>query len=56
MIPYKSCSTVHTVCIHINIDRTTVIGKQIDAYLQQKVELPDPAVHLLFAANRWELV
>lgn len=37
-------------------DRSTVIGKQIDAYLQQQVEIPDPAVHLLFAANRWELV
>ena len=41
---------------HRSLDRSTVIGKQIDDYLQQKVELPDPAVHLLFAANRWELV
>lgn len=36
-------------------DRTTTIGQQIDAYLCRKVELPDKTVHLLFAANRWEL-
>lgn len=35
-------------------DRTTVIGKMIDAYLQMKADMDDHAVHLLFAANRWE--
>lgn len=35
-------------------DRTTTIGKMIDAYLQLSCELDDRAVHLLFAANRWE--
>jgi dTMP kinase len=27
----------------------------LDSYLQQKSELDDRAVHLLFSANRWEL-
>lgn len=38
----------------LNPDRTTAIGKMIDAYLQSKAELDDRAIHLLFAANRWE--
>ncbi|KAJ2777602.1 Thymidylate kinase [Coemansia javaensis] len=35
-------------------DRTTAIGAMIDAYLRQKTQLSDQAVHLLFSANRWE--
>ncbi|WVQ71242.1 thymidylate kinase [Cryptococcus sp. DSM 104548] len=35
-------------------DRTTQIGKMIDAYLQSKAEMDDHAIHLLFSANRWE--
>ncbi|CAO3616026.1 unnamed protein product [Mucor hiemalis] len=35
-------------------DRTTQTGKIIDSYLQQKSELDDHAIHLLFSANRWE--
>jgi len=35
-------------------DRTTAIGAMLDAYLRQSTELDDRAVHLLFAANRWE--
>ncbi|RSH87192.1 Thymidylate kinase [Saitozyma podzolica] len=35
-------------------DRTTAIGKMIDAYLQSQAELDDRAIHLLFSANRWE--
>jgi len=35
-------------------DRTTTVGRLIDAYLQSSVELDDGAVHLLFSANRWE--
>ncbi|KAI8988305.1 thymidylate kinase-domain-containing protein [Mycotypha africana] len=35
-------------------DRTTQTGKMIDNYLQQKSELDDHAIHLLFSANRWE--
>ena len=36
-------------------DRTTTIGKMIDAYLQNACELDDRSVHLLFSANRWEV-
>eukprot|EP00750_Incisomonas_marina_P012491 INCI16902.1.p1 GENE.INCI16902.1~~INCI16902.1.p1 ORF type:complete len:222 (+),score=37.24 INCI16902.1:68-733(+) len=35
-------------------DRTTEIGKMIDAYLRCATHLDDRAVHLLFSANRWE--
>ncbi|KAI8353658.1 thymidylate kinase-like protein [Choanephora cucurbitarum] len=35
-------------------DRTTQTGKMIDSYLQQKSELDDHAIHLLFSSNRWE--
>lgn len=28
----------------------------INAYLENKSDLEDHAVHLLFSANRWELV
>lgn len=38
----------------LNIDRTTQTGKMIDSYLQQKSDLDDHAIHLLFSANRWE--
>lgn len=40
----------------LSLDRTTAIGKMIDAYLQNAEELDDNAVHLLFSANRWETV
>jgi len=36
-------------------DRTTPIGKMIDAYLRSESDLDDHAIHLLFSANRWEL-
>ena len=35
-------------------DRTTDVGYTLDAYLGSKTELDDAAIHLLFAANRWE--
>lgn len=35
--------------------RDTAIGRIIDDYLKQTRELDDHAIHLLFAANRWEL-
>ena len=35
-------------------DRTTSIGATINAYLTNAAELDDRAIHLLFAANRWE--
>lgn len=37
-------------------DRTTPIGKMIDSYLRSQSDLDDHAIHLLFSANRWELV
>jgi dTMP kinase len=38
------------------LDRTTPIGKMIDAYLKGASEIEDHAIHLLFSANRWETV
>jgi len=37
-------------------DRTTQIGQLISSYLENKSNLEDHTVHLLFSANRWELV
>lgn len=37
-------------------ERSTTIGQLISAYLQKKSDLEDHTVHLLFSANRWELV
>ncbi len=35
-------------------NRQTATGKVIDDYLNKRIELNDRAVHLLYAANRWE--
>jgi dTMP kinase len=35
-------------------DRTTAIGKTIDAYLKGDQDVEDHAIHLLFSTNRWE--
>lgn len=35
--------------------RQTPVGKSINSYLQSSLELDDMAIHLLFAANRWEV-
>ena len=35
-------------------DRSTQIGKLIDAYLKRQIEFNDQTIHLLFSANRWE--
>lgn len=37
-------------------ERSTTIGQLISAYLEKKSDLEDHTVHLLFSANRWELV
>lgn len=37
-------------------DRTTEVGKWIDSYLSGRKDLDDRVIHLLFSANRWELV
>lgn len=37
-------------------DRSTPVGKLIDAYLSKRsFSLPDTSIHLLFSSNRWEL-
>ncbi|KAL2010577.1 hypothetical protein VTN00DRAFT_6384 [Thermoascus crustaceus] len=36
-------------------DRSTQIGKLIDAYLRGESQLDDHSIHLLFSANRWEV-
>lgn len=41
-------------CCSARLDRTTEIGKMIDAYLRNATEMDDRAIHLLFSANRWE--
>lgn len=35
-------------------DRSTQMGQLINAYLQNKSEIEDHALHMLFSANRWE--
>jgi dTMP kinase len=37
-------------------DRSTPTGKLIDAYLKREIEMDDHAAHLLFSANRWEVM
>ena len=36
-------------------ERSTVIGKTINSYLTNGIDMNDEAIHLLFSANRWEL-
>ncbi|MCJ1394128.1 Thymidylate kinase [Xylographa bjoerkii] len=35
-------------------ERSTAIGKSIDAYLKGETTVEDHVIHLLFSANRWE--
>ena len=35
-------------------DRTTEIGKIINAYLTNQTHLQDESIHLLYSVNRWE--
>ncbi|XP_017078575.1 thymidylate kinase [Drosophila eugracilis] len=37
-------------------DRSSSIGKDINSYLTNSKDLPDEVIHLMFSANRWELV
>lgn len=36
------------------VDRSTVIGQQINQYLKSESDVEDHCIHLLFSANRWE--
>jgi dTMP kinase len=45
------------VSVHLRFPaRETGVGKMIDSYLKNQSQLSDQAIHLLFAANRWEAV
>ena len=35
-------------------ERSTALGKTIDAYLKGKESISDEVIHMLFATNRWE--
>lgn len=56
MCAVLTCVTDPPCCGLSGSDRTTTIGQLISAYLEKKSDLEDHAVHLLFSANRWELV
>jgi dTMP kinase len=47
--------TGHKACVWNFPDYTTPIGKQLRAYLRGNVHLDLHAVHLLYAANKWEV-
>ena len=46
MIPMKISNRI--------LERTSPIGKSIDAYLKGEAQVEDHVIHLLFSANRWE--
>ena len=37
-------------------NRETDIGSLIDKYLKNEIKMSDRAIHLLFSANRWEII
>lgn len=54
---FRYCNMITTSCGSFwGADRTTTIGQLISAYLENKSDLEDHTVHLLFSANRWEMV
>lgn len=51
----NTLNALGTKAKYINFpDRTTETGKLINAYLVNKKEFNDEAIHLLFTLNRWE--
>ena len=46
----------YLLLIYFFTDRTTEIGKLIDAFLKNNADVTDQTIHLLFSANRWELM
>ncbi|WFD20020.1 dTMP kinase [Malassezia caprae] len=47
----------HLQARHVKFpERTTAIGSMINAYLTRQSDINDHAVHLLFSANRWEII
>ena len=49
-----SISLSIAIWLIVDVDRTTSIGKSINAYLKGESQQEDHVVHLLFSANRWE--
>ena len=48
---------IHLHCLFVlRVDRETAVGQMISRYLEQKCEIEDHSIHLLFTANRWEAV
>jgi len=47
---------VNFIGIPVGVARESATGKIINDYLEQKSELDDHVIHLLFSANRWEAV
>ena len=52
----EALRSVHNICVApLRFpNRETRIGKIISDYLKEKQDMEDHAIHLLFAANRWE--
>ena len=48
----KDCKETIMICFP---NRKSHIGKLIDCYLKSKMDFDDHVIHLLFAANRWEM-
>lgn len=48
-------SFIH-LSLFVCVARESSTGKLINDYLEQKSELDDHVIHLLFSANRWEAV
>ena len=53
--PGKFDCRIQCLACSYHLDRTTIIGKMIDAYLKGEESQEDHVIHLLFSANRWEL-
>ena len=54
---YNKLNETNMKSVHMRFpDRDTDIGKIIDKYLKGEIKLNDQTIHLLFSANRWELM
>uniref|UniRef100_A0A6B2LIZ6 Thymidylate kinase n=1 Tax=Arcella intermedia TaxID=1963864 RepID=A0A6B2LIZ6_9EUKA len=50
-----SLNQLNHKAVHLRFpDRSTEIGKTLDAYLRETKEVEDHTIHLMFSANRWE--
>ena len=54
---FPSTSQLSTFLLVLCIqDRATDIGKTIGSYLSAHKQVEDHAIHLMFSANRWEML